>query len=164
MAPSGSLPCSQEPATGPYSEPDESIAYTHALFLLRSVLILSSHISLRLPSGLFSGFPARILYTFFIFPMHAVCPAYLILDSITLIIGLCSEQHKLWSSPLRRFLQPLPLPLSQVEIFFSAPCSQTHTVLNLCSSLRVRDQVPHPYKSLSVIPRLMLLSLFPLEA
>jgi hypothetical protein len=29
----GSLPCSQEPATGPYSEPDESSPYHSILFL-----------------------------------------------------------------------------------------------------------------------------------
>jgi hypothetical protein len=40
MEPEGSLPCSQEPSTGPYSES------------LRSILILSTHLRLGLPSGL----------------------------------------------------------------------------------------------------------------
>jgi hypothetical protein len=32
MEPEGSLPCSQEPAIGPYPEPDESIAHLPTLF------------------------------------------------------------------------------------------------------------------------------------
>jgi len=55
---------------------------------LRSVLILSSYLFLRLPSGLFpSGFLTEILYTFLISPIRAKSPTYLILlDFITLII------------------------------------------------------------------------------
>jgi hypothetical protein len=32
MEPEGSLPCSQEPATGPYTETDECSPYAHILF------------------------------------------------------------------------------------------------------------------------------------
>jgi hypothetical protein len=31
MEPEGSLPCSQEPSTGPYPEPDQSTPYHHDL-------------------------------------------------------------------------------------------------------------------------------------
>jgi hypothetical protein len=32
MGPEGSLPCSQEPATGPYPESDETNSHTQTLF------------------------------------------------------------------------------------------------------------------------------------
>ena len=51
----------------------------------RSVLILSTHLNLGLPSGLFpSCFPTKTLYTPLSSPIRATCPAHLILlDFIT---------------------------------------------------------------------------------
>jgi hypothetical protein len=50
------IPCSQEPSIGPYPEPYKSNP-SHPISL-RSILILSTHLRLGLPRGLFpSGFP-----------------------------------------------------------------------------------------------------------
>jgi len=81
MKPEGSSPHSQSHATCPY--PDlSSIQSTHPHpTFRRSILILSSHLSLGLPSDLIpSGFPTKTLYTPLPSPIRATCPAHLILD------------------------------------------------------------------------------------
>jgi hypothetical protein len=79
MEPQGSLPCSQEPSSGPYPELDQSVHTPHPISL-RSILILSSHLHLGLPSGRFpSGFHTKILYALLFTPIRATCPAHLIL-------------------------------------------------------------------------------------
>jgi hypothetical protein len=63
MEPVGSLPCSQEPSTGPYPDPDQSNLY-HPSHLFKIHFILFTHLRLGLPNGLLpSGFPTNILYS-----------------------------------------------------------------------------------------------------
>ena len=64
----------------------------------RSILILSSHLRLGLPSGVLpSGFPNKTLYTFVLFTTHATFLAHLLLDFITRTI-LGKEYRSLSSS------------------------------------------------------------------
>ena len=68
----------------------------------RSIIILSTHLRLGLPSGLFpSGFPTKTLYTPFSSLIRATCPVHLILldfGNKTLIISRCTLQ--LWNKNL----------------------------------------------------------------
>ena len=144
MEPECSLPHSQQTATCPYSQPGKSSSCALTT-PWKPILILSSHLCLRLPSGLLpSLLPTKILSTPFLSPIPATRLAQPILlylinlilfgkVSILLSYSLCSILHS-----------PLTSSLLGSNIFLNTLFSNT---LILRSSLNVRDQVSDRYKT-----------------
>jgi hypothetical protein len=118
---------------------------------LRYTLILSSHLPLDHPSGLFSsGVPTNILHACLFFPIRATCPAHLIfLDLIILII-------------LGEVMKLLIMRVSLTSCHFISlwsTHSPQHPVLNHPQSmfLNVRDQDSYPYRTTGKIIVLYIL-------
>jgi len=121
----------------------------------RSILILSTHLSLGLPSGFFpSGFPTKTLYTPFSSPIRATCPAHhILLDFIT--VTILGEEYKSFSSSLCNLLHsPVTSSLLGPNILLNTMFSNT---LSLLSSRNVNDQVSHPYQTTGKIIVLYIL-------
>jgi hypothetical protein len=76
--------------------------------------------------------------------MCAAYPVYLIILDLTILI-ICGEKCRLLSSSLCNFLQsPIISFLSGSNVLLNTLFSNTPS---LCSSLNMRDQVSHPYKT-----------------
>ena len=140
MESDGSLLHSQVPITCPYPKPDQSSLCPHPASW-RSILILSSHLCLGLPSGLFpTGLPIKTLYTPLLSPVCATSPP--------IHFSRFDPPNNIWWGVqiiklLVMYFPPFPYYLVPLRPKYS---SLFLNALSLSSSLNMNDQVSHPYK------------------
>jgi hypothetical protein len=100
----------------------------------RSIIILTPHLCLGLPSGLLpSGFPTKTPYATLLSPIHATCPIHLILSPKLYLVK--STDH--WTTHYVGFSTPVTLSILDPNILVSTLFSN---ILNQHSSCSVSDQ------------------------
>ena len=132
MEPEGSLSHLKESTTCRYPKPDQSSPCTPHHTSRKSILILSSHLWLGLPSGLFpSGFPTKTLYAPILSHLCATCSTHVILlNLITWIIF--GEEYRSEATHYVVFSTPITSSLLGPNILLNTLFSYT---LSLRSSL-----------------------------
>ena len=144
MEPKDSLPYLHFPIIWPYPKPDlsQQCPLPHSTSW-RTILILSSHLCLGLPYGLFhAGFSTKPLYVPLLSPMHPTCPAHFILLNLITKIVLGEECKPLNTSLFSFLHSPVTSSLLGPNILFS---TQFWNTFSLRSSLSLSDHVSHPY-------------------
>ena len=143
MEPEGSLPHSQEPATCPHPEPDQSGSCTpsHLLKINFNIILPSTPGPSKLSLSL--RFPCQNSVRSSTLPKPATCHAHFILLDLNNRKTFGEEYRTLSSSLSILLYSPIISSLSGSNIILSILYSKT---FNPSSSLNMSDQVPHPYK------------------
>jgi hypothetical protein len=127
MEPESSLLCSPKLTIRHYSQPQYSSSQLHGWLLCYSFLIIFSSKLSSCKWSLSSDILPKIVYAFFTSLMHAIYPAYLIVqNSITLIIF--HEEHKLWNTPLCNILHSQFNSPRVGTGIFNSTCSQITSI------------------------------------